>query len=185
MMRDDNLDEFGGLWRSEADDQAARRPLADIASRRRRQRLSLLLEMAVATAGAVVGVALLLDSQYWIGAAALVYSVFGGAIGWMSRSSNIAALDMSVAEHINASVALVEARLYHNVSGVVMSLAAIAFYAFIRIARDSSFDAIDIVVPFGLLLLGSFFFVRAIRARRELVGQKMRQREFAVGEEAI
>ncbi len=181
MTTNNDLDQLGGLWQSLDEGAAPARPVADIARRRRVQRLYLIIETAIAVTGSAVGVALISTGNFAIGVAALLFSVFGGVIGWMTRSMNLSVLERSVAEHIQASRAVLVARRNHNAGGVLMFIAGSAFYGFVTWQKSGAFTGIDIAAMAGLLAAAVFFLVRARRAGREL--DRHRARSQGLGDE--
>ena len=77
-------------------------------------------------------------------------------------------VERSVAEHVEASRAVLTARRNHNAGGVVMCVAASVFYGFVTWQKTGAFTSIDIAAMAGLLAAALFFLVRARRAGQEL-----------------
>lgn len=168
MNANEDINGLGGLWQSLDKGPAPSRPIADIARRRRSQRLQLWLELAIAAVGAAVGAVLVARGTVAIGVAAIVFSLFGAVVGWLTRSMNIGVLERSVSDYVAASAAILKARRNHNVAGVAMFVAALVFYAFVRATRATGFGVMDVVVPAGLVVLAVFYLLRAILAQRQL-----------------
>ncbi len=181
MTTNNDLDQLGGLWQSLDEGPAPARPVADIARRRRAQRLYLIIEMGIALAGSAVGIALISTGSLAIGIAALLFSAFGGVIGWMTRSMNLSVLERSVAEHLQASAAVLKARRNHNAGGVLMFVAASVFYGFVTWQKAGVLTGIDIAAMAGLLAAAMLFLVRARSAGRELARHQARSQ--GLGEE--
>ncbi len=168
MNTNDDLDKLGGLWQALDNGSAPARPVADISRRRRTERTYLIIETTIALAGSVVGLALLGSGNVAIGLAALVFSVFGGVIGWITRSINVGVLERSVAEHLEAQRAVLKARRNHNVAGVAILIAATLFFVFVRWQEQAAFTNLDATIAFGMLGAAVFYFYRARKAQREL-----------------
>lgn len=174
MNANDELNELGGLWQSLDDRVAPARPIADIARRQRAQRMQLAMELSISLVGTFVGAMLVARGSTAIGAAAIVFSLFGAVVGWLTRAMNIGVLERSVTEHVAASAAILKAKRNHNVAGVAMFVAALAFYAFVRGKQVTGFGVMDVVVPAGLVLLAVLYLRRAVAAQR-LIGTRSEQ----------
>lgn len=183
MTPEDNLQEFDALWRSMPQSPSKPRPVADVGRRQRAQRLYLAAEMLVSVTGIGVGVFLMLSGSVAIGIAAVIYSVFGGLLGWWARGGNIEALSASVAEHLESSTSMLRARRNHNLGGVAMFAAAVIFYAFVRGAQAMPFTGGDIVAVLVLAGMAGFYARRALQAQRAL--REHTQRWAPIGDEAI
>lgn len=168
MAMNDELDKLGNVWQSLDEGAAPARPVVDIGRRRRRERAYLIIETAIALTGTAVGIALATTGNVAIGLAALVFSLFGGVIGWITRAMNIGALERSVAEHLEAHRAVLKTRRNHNIAGVAMFIAATLFYVFVHRQKQAALTNMDVAITFGLLAAAVFFFYRAKRAHREL-----------------
>lgn len=180
MNASDDLDELGGLWQSIDDDgPVSQRPVADIARRQRAQRMQLGMELAISLAGSAVGAWLITRGSTAIGAAAIVFSLFGAVVGWFTRATNIGVLERSVTEHLAASAAILKARRNHDVAGVAMFVAGLVFYAFVRSRQAAAFGVMDVVVPAGLLALALFYLRRAMAAQRLIRARSERVRELS------
>ncbi|AKS43014.1 hypothetical protein [Wenzhouxiangella marina] len=168
MKPSDEFDALGELWQSLNDGSARQRPPPDLARRRRTQRLILASELAVASAGLLVGLALILGGQIAIGLAALLYSLFGAAIGWKTRSMNIDALERSTRDCLDAQKATLKARRNHHAGGTSMLIAALSFYSLVQSQAGSPWNWMDTVLVGALIAGALFFLVRTIRSIQDL-----------------
>jgi hypothetical protein len=168
MAMNDELDQLGNVWQSLDDGAAPARPVTDITRRRRRERVYLIVETGIALAGSAVGLALLIGGNVAIGMAALIFSMFGGVIGWVTRSTNIGVLERSIAEHLEAKRVVLKTRRNHNIAGVAMFIAATLFYVFVRQQKQVALTNLDVAIVFGLLGAAVFFFYRARAAHRNM-----------------
>ncbi len=178
MNADDDLRDLGGLWQALDAGGTSDRPVADCAKHQRAQRWYLWIEMAIASAGLVAGILLLGSGAFGVGVAAIVFSVFGGIVGWITRSANIGVLERSVSEHLEASTAIMKSRRNHNAAGVLMFLAAVAFYLFLRLGGDGGLALLDLVLIAFLIGLAVFYLRRTLRAQRDVETQIARVRAF-------
>lgn len=168
MKPEDTLHEFNELWRTLPDGERQARPVADVDQRRRRQRLYLAAELAVSMVGSIVGAVLIANGSITIGTAAIVYSLFGGALGWWTRAGNLGALSTSVSARLDSLRAMYRARRNHNAAGVAMFVAAIAFYFYVRGAQAAPLSGVDASILLALAGMAAFYLHRTVRSHRDL-----------------
>ncbi|MEO1595583.1 MAG: hypothetical protein AAFS02_10110 [Pseudomonadota bacterium] len=174
MKPEDTLHEFNELWQALPEEPSQARPVADVDRRRRLQQLYLVAELAVATVGVLVGAVLIVHGSIAIGIAAVVYSLFGGALGWWARAGNISALTTSVVARLGSLRALYRARRNHNGAGVAMFAAAVVFYLYVRSAQSAPLSVIDVGIALALSGMAAVYLRRTVRAQRDLADHLVR-----------
>lgn len=168
MKPEDTLHEFNELWQALPDEQRQARPVADVDRRRRRQQLYLMTELAVSTIGSIVGAVLIANGSIAIGIAAIAYSLFGGVLGWWTRSGNLSALSTSVSARLDSLQAMYRARRNHDAAGVAMFAAAIGFYLYVRGAQAAPLSGVDVSILLALAAMAAFYLHRTVRSQRDL-----------------
>ncbi len=174
MKPEDTLHEFNALWQALPDAQRQARPVADVDRRRRRQQLYLVAELAVSTVGSIVGAVLIANGSVAIGIAAIVYSLFGGVLGWWTRAGNLSALSTSVSARLGSLRAMYRARRNHNAAGVAMFAAAIVFYLYVRGAQAVPLSGVDMGIMLALAGMAAFYVHRTVRSQRDLAAHTAR-----------
>lgn len=179
-MSDHELpDDWSESWRQETPPELAglRR---QVRRARWRQRLALILELAVGAGGAAAGVWLILTGAPWVGAAAILFGSFGIGVSLLTRRDRGSHDTSTVTQALDA--ALAEARRQRRVTmgGLWLCVAALVFLAVVGLASGST--AADSFRGLGRLVrmqgLGALFVaavlafvtVSLMRSSRRLAG---------------
>jgi len=156
-------------WQTLAEGSGRPRPAVNLKRKRRQQRWAWGAESLVAAAGALAGLVLIVQGPALIGIAALVYSLFGAALAWKTRSINIDLLGHSTRDYLAARRTVLKTKRNHDAGGALMCLAALGFFWFVRGQQAMAWSTLDWSVLVGLLVAAACLAIRGWRLQRLIV----------------
>ncbi|MEM6576314.1 MAG: hypothetical protein AAGB27_04355 [Pseudomonadota bacterium] len=154
------------LWRSLPEGAGPKRPTVDLRARRRRQVQLLCIEVLVALGGISLAVALLLQGSLGLGLATLSYCLLVGVLGLRARRGNVAALDLSLAEQMQVTRAMLRARRNYDVASALIWVAALGYFFTLSMLRDQPLTLSGQLILAALLLAIGVQTWRAARSHR-------------------